>query len=199
MGVGVLPARWSDAAVPVPTGPLGLVLLPHPPAASATSRTRATVLRSPPPAMAEPPRTTPARRVTARPRSLDYATPRRQGPPNFDLHLLGSQDLDARHPRLARSNRSRTSGPATTSPTIDGGRTWAHLRHAERTERSGGLAPPIVTRMRPRLRRGIQIPDERVSPGPTPLARAIRVGHTFPHVPTLKWVIGRRRTNWAAG
>jgi hypothetical protein len=46
-------------------------------------------------------------------------------------------------------------------------------RHAERTERSGGLAPPIVTRTRPRKRRGIQIPDDRVRRGLTPLAPTI--------------------------
>ncbi len=46
-------------------------------------------------------------------------------------------------------------------------------RHAVRTERSGGLAPPIVTRTRPRWRRGIQIPDERASLGPTPFAPTI--------------------------
>jgi hypothetical protein len=52
--------------------------------------------------------------------------------------------------------------------------------HAERTERSGGLAPPMVTRTRPRLRRGIQIPDERVSLGPTPLAPTIQVVSAYP-------------------
>src|ERR1035437_2721060 len=51
----------------------------------------------------------------------------------------------------------------------------SRARHAERTERSGGLVPPIVTRTRPRQRRGIQIPDERVSLGPTPLAPTIQV------------------------
>ena len=56
----------------------------------------------------------------------------------------------------------------------------SNTRHAERTERRGGLAPPIVTRTRPRWRRGIQIPDERVSLGPTPLAPTIQVGSAYP-------------------
>jgi hypothetical protein len=51
-----------------------------------------------------------------------------------------------------------------------------HAERTERTERSGGLAPPMVTRTRPRWRRGIQIPDERVSLGPTPFAPTISSG-----------------------
>ena len=50
------------------------------------------------------------------------------------------------------------------------------MPHAERTERSGGLAPPMLTNTRPLWRRGTQIPDERVSRGPTPLAPTIQVG-----------------------
>jgi hypothetical protein len=61
----------------------------------------------------------------------------------------------------------RAIRPYPTRPMKDRRRPSA--RHAERTERSGGLVPPVVTRTRPRQRRGIQIPDERVSLGPTPV------------------------------
>jgi len=69
--------------------------------------------------------------------------------------------------------------PHPTRPMKD--RRGSSVGHVERTERSGGLAPPRLTNMRPRRRRGIQIPDERVSRGATPLAPTIRVGG-FPSV-----------------
>ena len=68
------------------------------------------------------------------------------------IHL----DTTIRHVGTAGTNPLAPKMPSTSMNQ----RTRSLAPHAERTDLSGGLAPPMVTRTRPRWRCGIQIHDE---------------------------------------